>query len=167
MRRTKAYSHDGASGLFVFLLLGIFALCSTLMVVFGAGAYRDSQNRLSRNDDRRILSSYVRSMVRAQDEEGAVYVEDAGGVRTVTLAYGFEEDAYLTRIYVADGYLREWFSDASREFVPAEGEKIAEASTMEADLENGLLSVQITDPAGEELRSVIAVRTAQNQADEA
>ncbi|MBR7189025.1 MAG: DUF4860 domain-containing protein [Clostridia bacterium] len=62
-------------GVFVFVLLGLFAVMSTLMVLLGAQMYRGTVDRSEANNDYRVLNAYVRSMLRAEDGAGAVAVE--------------------------------------------------------------------------------------------
>ena len=62
MNRNSLPSHS-VSGLFIFLMIGIFAVFSTVMVLFGANAYRGAVNRFDSNNESRIASSYIRSML--------------------------------------------------------------------------------------------------------
>ena len=67
-------------GVFVFVLLGLFAVMSTLMVLLGAQMYRNTVDHATENNEGRVLGAYVRSMIRAEDAEGSVVVEDYDGV---------------------------------------------------------------------------------------
>ena len=129
--------------MFVFLLLGIFAVFSTVMVLLGARAYQGTVNRTAAHNADRIAPAYLRSMVRAQDEAGVLRVEKAGGVQTVTLLSGEEGDAYVTRIYAYDGMLRELYSSMDYAFAPENGEAVCAADEMTAALEDGLLRVRL------------------------
>lgn len=142
MNRMRMTPH-AMSGVFVFLLLGIFAVFSTLMVVFGVKAYRSAAERSGVNSRSRIASSYLRSMLRGDDAEGALRLETVDGVETVTLLNSYDGEEYVTRLYVYDGYLREWFTEASEPFEPENGEPVCEADAMSAELEGNLLTVSI------------------------
>ena len=142
MRKNAAPSH-AISGVFVFVLLGIFAVFSTVMVVLGAKAYKGTADRAAEHNAGRIAGAYMRSMVRSDDEEGAVTLEDISGVHTVALHNVYDGEAYLTRLYVYGGMLREWFSYAEADFVPEDGEPVCEADDMEATMQPGLLTVRL------------------------
>ena len=79
MKRTTPSSH-AISGVFVFLLLGIFAVFSTVMVLLSARAYKGAADRLADHNAARIAPAYLRSMVRADDEKDVVFVEEKAGV---------------------------------------------------------------------------------------
>ena len=144
MRKYASSTHN-ISGVFVFLLLGIFAVLSTLMVLFCVQVYKGSVDRLAEHNTARIAPAYVRSMLRAGDKTGGVTVEDEAGVTAVVLHDDFDDESYLTRIYCYEGTLREWFSDADREFVPDEGEAVCACDGMDAEIVNGLLKVKLQE----------------------
>ena len=80
--KTKSHSISGA---FVFTLLGAFAVFSMLLVVLGAQAYRTTVDGASAHTRKRIAAAFVRNAVRAQDERGAIAVEDRDGLPVLAL----------------------------------------------------------------------------------
>lgn len=151
--KQKLSSH-AVSGLFVFLLLGVFAVFSTVMVLLGVKAYRGAVERTEAHNASRISSAYIRSMLRADDEAGAFSVESCEGlvgepgseetvtVNSLTLRNNYGEE-YITRIYVYDGSLREWFTRASEPFHPDRGEVVCPADELTAELTGSLLTVHL------------------------
>ena len=81
--KTKSHSISGA---FVFMLLGAFAVFSMLLVVLGAQAYRTTVDGASAHTRKRIAAAFVRNAVRAQDERGAIAVEDRDGLPVLALS---------------------------------------------------------------------------------
>ena len=59
----KTVQHS-MQGVFVFVLLGLFAVMSTLMVLLGAQMYRNTVDHAEANNEGRLLGAYVRSMIR-------------------------------------------------------------------------------------------------------
>ena len=151
MKQYTQPSH-AISGVFVFLLLGIFAVFSTVMVLLGARAYRGTADRLEKHNAARIAAAYIRSMVRAEDEQDAVRVEEINGISMLSLLDEYDEEAYVTRLYCYDGMLREWFTDEDREFVPEEGDAVCACDGLSASLQPGLLRVELLH--GEEWTAV-------------
>ena len=151
--KQKLSSHT-VSGLFVFLLLGVFAVFSTVMVLLGVKAYRGAVERTEAHNASRISSAYIRSMLRSDDETGAVSLESCEGivgepgaeqtvtVNALTLRNNYGEE-YITRIYVYDGFLREWFTRASEPFHPDRGEVVCPADEMNAESNGSLLTVHL------------------------
>ena len=149
------------SGVFVFLLLGIFAVFSTVMVVLGAKAYKATADRAAEHNAGRIATAYVRSMVRADDDRDSLRVDDIDGLSAVTMHYNYDGEEYLTRIYVYGGMLREWFTYADAEFEPEYGEAVCAVDELKASLSGHLLSVQMRH--GDTWTNVdIALRSAAN-----
>ena len=149
------------SGVFVFLLLGIFAVFSTVMVLLGAKAYKATAERAADHNASRIASAYMRSMVRADDSLDSLSVEDLDGLPAVTMRYEYDGVEYLTRIYVYEGMIRELFTDAETEFEPDYGEVVCAVDEMKASLSGHLLRVQMR--YGDEWTNVdIALRAAAN-----
>ncbi|MBR1607060.1 MAG: DUF4860 domain-containing protein [Clostridia bacterium] len=142
MKRTTSSSH-AISGVFVFLLLGIFAVFSTVMVLLSARAYKGAVDRLAAHNAARIAPAYLRSMVRADDEMDVVFVEEKAGVTSVTLRNVYDGEAYVTRMYCWEGMLCEWFSEEASEFIPAEGESVCACEALTAQTLPGLLSVRL------------------------
>lgn len=147
------------TGVFVFLLLGIFAVFSTLMVLMGTKAYRGTVDRSDAHNNARIASSYIRSMLRADDEEGVLLIEDLDGIPSVTLMNTYDFESYATRIYVYNGMLRELFTEAEIPFDPEWGESVCEADAMTAEMREGLLHITVT-AGGNESEIFYAPRTA-------
>ena len=141
--RAKVPVSHSVSGVFVFLLLGIFALFGTAMVLLGVQAYRKTAENGGVHHVARITSSYLRSMVRSEDETGALRLEEAEGIPVLTLISRYDEEEYATRLYVWEGALRESFAETSEPFKPADGEEVCEAEAMEASLTDELLHIRI------------------------
>ena len=74
----KQYGHS-ISGVFVFLLLGVFAVFATLLVLLGAQAYRNMTLRTAEHNEERILTSFVRHVVHGQDAADAISVQEIDG----------------------------------------------------------------------------------------
>ena len=140
--------YNGMESVFTFLLLGMFAVSCVFLTVLGVRVYRNGAGTFTRHNTDWILSSYIRSMVRGMDREGAVSVETADGVDMITVTETYDSEAYVTRLYCSDGKLREWFSQADHAFKPEDGAPICDAAGMSARLEDGLITADITEEEG-------------------
>ena len=148
-------------GVFVFVLLGLFAVMSTLMVLLGAQMYRNTVDHATENNEGRVLGAYVRSMIRAEDAEGSVVVEDHDGVTALALYEEIEGAPYVTWLYCYDGQMYEQFTDADREFSPQSGTAICPATSFEPAIAgDGLLTVNMVDGAGRPCTVQVGLRCA-------
>ena len=148
MKPSRPNDHT-ISGIFVLILLSMFAVFSMIVVMLGVKAYRSTRQRYEASSEYRLLSSYLRSMVRAEDGFAGISVQEEDGRQILVLKETYGSDSYLTRIYVSDGYLREWFSHEENEFHPEEGDKICPAEGLEADISEGLLRVNVISRQGD------------------
>ena len=156
MRQKSGTTHE-MQAIFVFVLLGLFAVMSTLLVLLGAQMYRGTVEHSEATGETRILSSYVRSMVRAHDAQDAIGIEQHGDITALALREQWGSDTYVTWLYEYEGNLYEQFTDAGREFVPASGDVICPAGSFVPSLSDGLLTLQMTEPSGEDCTVQIAL----------
>ena len=160
MNGSNARVQHSMQGVFVFVLLGLFAVMSTLMVLLGAQMYRGTVERSELNNDFRVLNAYVRSMARAEDSAGAVAVEDLDGTRALALYEDIEGDSYVTWIYQYEGELYELFTEADSAFDPEDGTAICAANSFDAAVEGNLVRVSMTDADDEPCTVQVALRCA-------
>ena len=157
MRLKRGMQHE-MQGVFVFVLLGMFAVMSALLVLLGAQMYRGTVDKSEADNASRILFSYVRSMVRAEDARSSVDIEDHEGIKVLAMHEEIEGDPYVTWLYSYEGSLYEQFTRANREFSPASGTAICAAGTFEPVLEGNLLTVTMEDEMGEDCSVSVALR---------
>ena len=155
MNADRRMIRHSMQGVFVFVLLGFFAVLSTLLVMLGAQLYHNTADRAARNGQERVLGAYVRSMVRAQDAAQAVSVEEHDGIRALALREWFDGEEYVTWLYCYRGSLCEQFTGAEDGFWPEEGTAICEASRFEPSLDGSLLTVEMT--GGGDLSSTVRI----------
>jgi len=104
--KTK-HSHT-ISGVFVFFLLGVFAVSATLMVLLGAQAYKEGADRGEMHSAERIASSYLRGKLREADSRDMILLEDVDGAESLKIINTEEET--VTLLFVRDGMLCEWYT---------------------------------------------------------
>ena len=137
------------AGVFVFLLLGVFAVFSTMLVLFGAQAYRNTTDRSAEHDSDRTLYAYVLNTLRGDDAVDTVGLKSENGIDMVTVAYNYGGEEFEKRVYCYDGYLRELLMPANGEFYPESGEPVCEAADFEVEINGGLVTIAMTGSDGE------------------
>lgn len=159
MKKDNRVMHS-MQGVFVFLLLGIFALMSTLLVLLGAQMYRGAVDKNQFTNDRRAAGAYLRSMIRYADGENAVSVEERGGTEAVALREEIEGVRYVTWLYSMDGQLWEQFSEEELGFDHDLATAVCPMESMQADVDGQSVVIRFTDENGEEHQVVVALRCA-------
>ncbi|MEG2314676.1 MAG: DUF4860 domain-containing protein [Clostridia bacterium] len=132
------------SGFFVFCLIGLFALLSTTLTLISIRAYRNVDQASTRNSDEQIVLSYLLNKVHAYDAVGAVSIRTMDGVDLLCLRETADGTCYETRIYAADGMLREYFAEANEAFDPELGEPLCALSSLRIEMvDERLLRVEV------------------------
>ena len=160
MSNKKTGVRHGMQGVFVFVLLGIFAVMSTLMVLLGAQMYRNTVDHATANNEDRVLGAYVRSMIRAEDGADDVAVEEFDGTKVLALNESIEGENYVTWLYCYEGQLYEQYTSAGHDFEPQSGSAICPAQSCEPKISDGLLTVDMTDGAGQPCTVCVGLRCA-------
>lgn len=117
--------------LFILTLFGAFAVSALFVLVFGSRIYERTASDMQVNFEKRTALSYITEKVRSHDFGGGVEVDDfdlnsaTDGNHSVLKLYqtvGGKE--YVTYMFVADGYLKEFTSSSDYEFDYESGTKI-------------------------------------------
>ncbi len=156
--RTNKHKLDG---LIALVLFGVFAACVLSVLLTGADVYRRLTERDRRTYSQRTCVQYVATKVRQAKSGSAIRVDSFDGVDRLSLLEEIDGEKYVTMVYCCDGYLRELFTfdDPDGEFFyPEDGEKVMEAQSMSASLEDGLLTISITDGSGSESTITLSAR---------
>lgn len=114
------------NGFLLFVIYGMFALFSLLLVLFGARVYRGVVTTGQQNTALRTSFSYIANKVHMCRETDGLQVQRQGEVDVLVLPESYGSDHYETRIYYADGALWEQFVPAEAPFDAAAGEKVAD-----------------------------------------
>ena len=108
--------------LFILALFGAFAITALFVVLFGARVYRTTVSNMNTNFEKRTAMSYVTEKVRSHDHTGGVEVSDVEGTSdgdehtALKLYQEMGDKRYITYLYVADGYLKEFTAEEGYDF---------------------------------------------------
>lgn len=150
-----------ASGVFVFLLLGVFAAFAMLLALLGARAYQTTVEKSEAHTAARVLENFVINAVRADDAANAVSIENLNGVEALHITCDTDGEIYDKWVYCYEGSLRELFVERAYGFEPADGEQICAAQGMHLQRSGSLITVELMDADGRSHRSQIVLRCAQ------
>ena len=132
------------------LIFTVFTTCLLVVLLSGADIYKKYTDLDRQSFDNRILSQYIAAKVRQSDFKGGIavgYFTESTQTNTGDTLYAYQEvnsELYYTRIYCYDGYLCELFTDVNSEFEPTDGARLMPAESVEFKLDNGILTVCIT-----------------------
>ena len=150
------------SGLFVFLLIGLFAIASITLVLTGIKAYRGVTDSASMTAEQHLSLSYVGNKIRSFDEADSVTLEKRDGFDMLCLKEHLDGEVYETRIYYHDGILKEQFVDGESEFDPELGEELTELNGIKFEkVSPNLLRVVVTLMDGNEQTLHMALHSTQ------
>ena len=147
------------AGVFVYLLLGVFEVVSTMLVLVGAQAYRATTEHAEAHNPDRTLYAYMLNSLRGDDNAGTIELRSEEGIDLLAVSYDYGWEVLEKRIYCYDGYLRELLTSPEYEFVPGNGEQICEAETFRAQLSGDLITIELTCADGETREINAVLRT--------
>lgn len=146
------------AGLFVYLLLAVFAVMSLALVLLGIRTYSSAAEKTRTHNTERILTSYARTLLRGADRENAVYTEEINGLPVLTVLTLEGEETYITRLYAHEGHLCEQFTEAETGFDPEYGEALTECASFTPEIRDGLVSLRFTETDGTEQTVYVALK---------
>ena len=134
--------------LFILALFGAFAITALFVVLFGARIYESTVNNMNSNYEKRTAMSYVTEKIRSHDYTDGVNVDETGSILKLYQTTG--DKKYVTYLFVADGYLKEFTADEDYDFDYKAGTKILAVKDFSVKKENdSLYRFNITDTNGE------------------
>ena len=136
------------------LLILLFSVLSLMLVLSGAGVYKNTVENTRYNNQVRATLSYVSNKVRSADSS-TIRIEQRNNISVLLFTESIEDE---TMIYVYDGSLREMFSRQGRTFHPENGTEIVPISSFEAKLENHLLSLRMEDDNQKAYETKLSIR---------
>ena len=148
------YGLGAVSAWIVLALLLVFAGISVALIALGGQAYRSILAAADENAQRRASVSYVLGRVRAFDAQDCVRIDgvtfDGETVDVLILGEEIDGELYETRIYCADGRLREQFVAADSALEASDdGEAIAALEHFEAEQNGGIIRLRFAHPDGD------------------
>ena len=139
-------------------IMALFLAGFLLLVVFGAGSYRDVVDSQYDNMDERGLTAYIAASVKANDSRGAVSVESSEYGQVLVVSDG--ETGYALRYYRFGGQLVEDFAKDGSPLSPDGAQIIAPTEVFSVERgENGLMT--LTTDAG---RTLLCLRSGEEEA---
>ena len=142
--------------MFILALFGAFAITALFVVLFGARIYRSTVSNMSTNYEKRTAMSYVTEKIRSHDHTGGIEVSDQGGSSSsdehsvLKLYQKIGAKRYVTYLFVADGYLKEFTAEEAYDFDYKGGTEILAINDFSVRKQSeGLYHFDITDSNGE------------------
>lgn len=145
-RQKKSLDAHSVSGVFVFFLVGMFAVLAATLTLVSFRAYRSVSQTSSQNSEGLIALSYLFNKVHSAEE---VALENCRGTDVLRLGESVDGAAYETRIYYADGALREYFCQRDEPFDGELGAEIARLDALSFQKDSPrLIRVEAVQPDG-------------------
>ena len=106
---------------FVLIIFSVFALSVLMVLMLGAGVYKNMNDMTRENQDERMLLSYIWTKVKAGDKAESIRIGDFYGHTALCFDEVFDDAAYSTMIYHFDGWVYELFSEVDIGLYPEDG----------------------------------------------
>ena len=138
----KGIKNRNIDTVFVLIVFSIFAFSVLMVLMLGAGIYRNI-NEISRAEQHEHTAfSYVWTKIKNFDDTNAISIGDFDGNPAIFIDETIGGTDYRTAIYIYDGWLLELFSETALEFSPQSGRRIVQTDNMTFNkTDNGLIEV--------------------------
>ena len=136
---------DGKTGLFTIAVAALFLAGFLTLVIFGAKTYKSAVENQRASNELRAQLSYISTVVKSFDADGAVTILDTEYGQALSVADG---TGYSIKIYAHGGKLLEEYTDESSPLSPDNGETIGHTEVFEI-VEDGSGTLIINTDAGE------------------
>lgn len=110
--------------LFVLTLFAVFAICSMLLIAFGANIYQRTVQNYEEHFNINTSIAYISEKIRQSDDSGAIDIIDFGDTQSFRILSTYNDIDYYTYIYLDNGYLKELFAKADNDLGPKAGKKL-------------------------------------------
>ena len=148
-----------SSSLLTLMLFLIFAICIVAVILGSTGIYERLTKNSAQSEDRRVTAMFVAAKLRQNDKVGCIRLEEIGGADALVFTEDLDAGRFCTWIYCHEGWLYEILVSESVVPRPGDGERLIAAESMELELNDGLLSIVLTDTQGQESRQTLMLRS--------
>ena len=159
MREKQSGMSHAISGVFVFVLIGVFALTALALTLVGTRVYQRVTSTSVANGDTQLVLSYLCNKVHNYDHTDGVRLESRDGLDMLCLREELEGETFETTIYAYNGAIWERFGEAGKSFDPEEGQRLVEAKSLVFEQVNArLIRAEVTLSSGETRSLHMALR---------
>lgn len=132
---------------FALALFCAFAASVLLVLIIGAGVYKNTVKSIEDRFIERTCLSYVSSKVHHYDAFGGVYLQEFGDKQALALVETHDGDDFVTLIYTYEGNVMELFMEkGTLQLAPEDGEVIIENVGLEFEqAADNLIKVSCTN----------------------
>jgi hypothetical protein len=136
--------------LFVLSLFALFAICSVVLILFGADIYKKTVSSMDSNYASRTSVAYITQKVRQSDQYESIYIDDSLGYERLMMTQEINGYTYATSLYEYDGYLYELFARTDIDLPIDAGQQVIAINNLHFELvTDSLLKVDYNDESGE------------------
>jgi len=127
---------------FVLIIFCVFAVSVLMVLMLGAGIYRNMTDISNDGRDERTALSYIWSKIKSNDNAGQIYIGDFQGLPALCIDEEIDGVTYQTAIYHYNGWIYELFYEKDIDFSPDGGQQILKIDDLKFEtLDRGLIKI--------------------------
>jgi len=141
-KRTKLKRGRSLDTIFVLIVFSVFAFSILMVLMLGAGIYRNIHEISRGGENERFVLSYVRTKAITSDNLGGFSVGEFDGSSALFIYEMIGERQFRTVIFSRDGWLNELFADATLDLSGAVGMRVTPIDYVQfEEVSHGLIRV--------------------------
>lgn len=134
---------------FALALFCAFAASVLMVLIIGAGVYKNTVKSIDDRYTERTCLSYVASKVHHYDASGGVHLQQFGYGQALALEENISGSDFVTLLYTHQGYVMELFMEKGVQLAPEDGEIIIEDAGLGFEqVADNLIKVSCTSEDG-------------------
>lgn len=146
--------------LFPIALFFVFAVSAIVVILLAARIYESTTEASALNDTSRTSLSYVSEKIHQNDSGGDISLGTFDGCDALIMVHDGDMNGYTTYIYVHGNQLKELLAKNDAIANASVGKTIMEVENFEMNVAgDGLLRFACTDADGQEVSTIVAVRS--------
>ena len=158
----KEKKERSISALYAPVLLLMLAAGILTVLLGGVRIYQQQNARGQASENQRTAALFLTNQIR--QAPGPITLEPFGMETALVIREEVAGAHYITRIYCADGWLRQLFTPETGTYFPEDGEKVLPMQSVQMAVEGNLLVLTMTDIHGtcQVLKLQLPIREGEN-----
>lgn len=149
--------------LFPLALFFVLAVSAVALVILASGQYSQQVTDSNATFSNSTALSYVTEKIHQNDENGNISLGTFDGQESLIISQTYNEQTYITYLYLYEGYLRELFIQKDVQAAASDGRKILEVQDFSfEESQPGIILLTCSSDNGTSASTIVSIKSSSN-----